>query len=285
MRPIFLLYFISFFQFSDGQDIRSLAKACEVFLSFGTDIIHEDHQIALSDLELNETELGAIPRDILDASGDSINAWDLKYHFLELGLDYMQKILEHPDILNHKIEDLFWEDSFAVSEDSLLYSFVIPENHGGTYQSAIGILHYRNDKKVYNDFDALGGTDGNSDGYYTIKQIKGKSDMYYLLIGGTKTCGSCTSEYIDLVSMGDHGLENHFSYLIDGYYNSYNGIYISEKSDSLIIREGPGTYDYPCEIESDEEEINADVYCEFTYVFNGESYALIEKKVKYEYRN
>ena len=291
MRFISIILILFFGQnVAHAQKIKELAEVAKKFFDYASiDSLIGDDYIALSDLDLNSTSKKTLMNDLDLSAQDTINLFDFKHYMFEYGERYLNKVFNHPKIEKYSLDELFGENYFTISPDNKLAVLTIPENNGGSYQSNWSFLHFRNnDVKLSIKTEEI--NEYMSDGFYSIDQFEVNNVVYYVLLGSVRTCTSCYSEYINVIYFQEDLLTSVFDYVVDGYYfGGSSAISLSDNLDSLYIAEGPSMSDYLCDdFHMDQDELSEAentvmVYCYYTYFFNGETYAIAEKKVKYIY--
>ncbi len=254
-----------------------------------SDNYYSINSFGLSKQEIKELITSADYSEILSSNKDSIQEYFMIDFFQSDIVNYLDKIIKHPDFLKNDITNRLKNDVLSIvkSDDNKLLNISFDEKTGGTYRSQISIMYYiGTDGKVID----LNETDNSifaSDGYnaiYALQTEEGKTK--YVLTGSVRGCSYCFETFVQLISFSENEFIEEFKYAVnsrdwnDGvrYSHEEKAIYVDYHIDDLTpycycsgtIDEEKFEYD-----EFDENQKNINCKCEF--IFDGNGFELVEE--------
>lgn len=189
--------------------------------------------------------------DTFDSITDSLDFFDLQTILKVLIGNELEKTVHHVDFEGFPLDSFLQSKSLdiVISPDRKLWNFSYFENTGGTYHSKVSYMHYQGlTSKELMSFDRFESEFFHPDGYSIIQQFEDQGTVYYVLIGGAKTCGTCMAEYLNIVYFDGEKLSSNFSITLDFRYWISNGYEISFDSESkeLMLRFVSNEKDVDC---------------------------------------
>tara|TARA_R110000751_G_scaffold135_3_gene649 strand:- start:64977 stop:65828 length:852 start_codon:yes stop_codon:yes gene_type:complete len=264
------------------DELNEQLKTYETLSPFG-------NLYSIKDLKLSKSDIKSF-EDSDDIINDSLQAYaaiETIQHKIStlINIVFILKSTEDFDLTNK----LYDEISYQKSEDDKLHNLVLYAKSGGSYQSRLSIIYYKenaNYQKVYETYTDEGdGSLFHPDGYDSIKTLNTSTHIKYLLQGSVKTCGMCFYNYILLIHHNNKAFEVDFSYatnsrsydtLLD-YNDSNQTITVNYQTDDLS---GPDCF---CEQNNEEniavldENLNLEKECKCLFKFNGDTFVLKEE--------
>jgi hypothetical protein len=209
-----------------------------------------------SKTELEKFKLSKADRDSLllniNSEDQKVQGWQVADTYQVIVNDLLKKILSHPSIGNYQLGDIL-NIGVTTSDDGKLFNLVLPENTGGTYQSALSWIHYRaHGGKVYNYYpeklikenDSVDEPAFNRDGFSKIITIKSKEGIKYLMQGSVIGCTTCIGEYIELGHFYNGKAITDFSYSIGTRMGDEDGaINYDDKTQTITVKHHPAEYE------------------------------------------
>jgi hypothetical protein len=146
--------------------------------------------------------------------------------------DKLQKILSWKNIDDYDLTLLLKNHIGAIqSPDGKLYNFAFDQKTGGTYHSAISLVHYNpGDGKPSQSFIADESV-FNKDGYDSIDTIHTRQGVKYILSGSVVGCTTCIGSYIDMIHFANGKFISDFNYNVGTRTNRD----FEDTNDSSII--------------------------------------------------
>ena len=249
--------------------------------AYGDDFIHLDTK----KLGFTKKEIEEIKQEDYEftKNKDSIDNFSLISIYQDKIFKGIENILSHKNLVNSKLNSLFNEELTVVSSpDNQLFNFSLDEKTGGTYRSRISLMYYSKTNSILqSDFFA-------SDGYGIIDTIHSNSGVKYLLQGFVRGCSWCYSSHISLIQYRDNEWKQDFYYSfetrdfnddieLDSTKQKLTGTYhLSDLSENCICNEYSESNDF-------EYTIEKHILCTCIFIFNGETYELMEKKEKVDH--
>ncbi len=244
---------------------------------------------SFKDLKLSKTDIKSY-ENTDDVINDSLQAYaaieTIQHKILTLiNVIFILKSTEDFDLTNK----LYNEISYINSDDNKLHNLVLYAKSGGSYQSRISVIYYKQNteyQKVYDTYTDEGdSTLFKPDGYDNIQTLTTNTKVKYLLQGSVKTCGMCFYNYITLLHLENDVFTVDFEYTTDSrsydtildYDNNNQTITVNYQTDDLS---GPDCF---CEQNTDKDlanfeddsTIEKECYCLFK--FNGDTFILKEQ--------
>lgn len=244
---------------------------------------------SFKDLKLSKIDIKSF-ENTDDAINDSLHAYaaieTIQHKILTLiNVIFILKSTEDFDLTNK----LHNEISYIKSEDNKLHNLVLFAKSGGSYQSRISVIYYKENQEYQKVYDTYTDeSDSNlfkADGYDSIKTLTTSTQVKYLLQGSVKTCGMCFFNYITLVHLENDVFTVDFEYTTDS--RSYDTILdYNDSNQTIIVNYQTDDLSGPeCFCEQNNEENNAifeddntlekECYCLFK--FNGDTFILKEQ--------
>ncbi len=244
---------------------------------------------SFKDLKLSKSDITSF-KNTDDVINDSLQAYaaieTIQHKIITLiNVIFILKSTEDFD-LTDKLYDVI---SYHKSDDDKLHNLVLYAKSGGSYQSRISVIYYKENtkyQKVYETYiDEGDGSLFHPDGYDSIKTLNTSTKVKYLLQGSVKTCGMCFYNYILLIHHNDNAFKVDFSYATDSrsydtildYNDSNKTITINYQTDDLS---GPDCF---CENNNKAntknivDDIILEKKCKCLFKFNGETFVLKEE--------
>lgn len=175
------------------------------------------------------------------------------------------EILQLPEIVDYPKDNIpFFKGQ---SDDQNFAVFSWTENLGGSFKMAINIFYWKNanGQPMAKEMDM----EEEVAGYSKVIELKNnKKETLYFLIGGGVSCNTCRFEKALLLTIGETGLEEVFSFQIDYRFNN-DILGLSFDDENQILN-----YEYiEDECENDEGE---NCWVRGKFKFNGITFEEIE---------
>lgn len=178
---------------------------------------------------------------------DSIPNYDAVIIIQQRILKELENALNSKLILNFDLHKLF-ENNFHItkSPDNKLFNLSFEAKTGGTYRGHVSVLHYRpGNDLIQNHYTSSNYTE--FDNYYKIDTINTNMGTGYLLLGFTRMCSWCFTNYVDFLIFEAGKPEIKFTYSITN----------RELDDKILYKKETRTI----EIEYLTDDWTTDCYC------------------------
>lgn len=255
-RSALLLFaFTSFLLHAQSPDYLSHIKLLDRYLMCYESVSPWGGNIyALEDCGISKDEVNQILKENaenFEPLSDSLEAHDMQYILQVFIAKQLKTILNHKDFETFPFETLLQSNSLEIlsSADRKLWNLSYYENTGGTYHSRVSYMHYKGlSSKSLMPFERYENEFFHPDGYSSIQQFEEQGTVYYVLVGGAKTCGTCSAEYMNIVYFDGEKLISNFSTSFDFRIWNSDGYAINfdAKSKELKLRFVSNEKDLDC---------------------------------------
>ncbi|WP_281763545.1 hypothetical protein [Neptunitalea lumnitzerae] len=257
MKNILLTFFslistISMFA-QNANTFEVAVKKTNTYLSVYSQVQPYHFEISLNEYTLPKEDILALHKEynITNDSIDTIDTYEFLGYLQDKIIHHLVTAINQPEFNTAKIENLFHSNlGILISDDGLLYNFMLDEKTGGSYRSYLSFVYYKplttelkvtaeqlRNKELPPPYSAFSG-----DGFTAIKKMtSATNEVQYIAEGYVKGCGTCFITYVSLITLRNANFETDFSYAVEtrlnvadiSYSNHLNTITITYDTSDL----------------------------------------------------